>query len=205
MLAPTASAQSGCDRFRPGVPSDYHAARGCGIVKSVEDHHLGPGRNHLRLRFWAGAYDDFLFILNQFPNHPQAMLLMAQTCELWPITDGERRGKCNLGEMFDRAVEINPKAATTYVARGTYEHRTKNYPKAVESFRKAVELQPDVANAHYNLGLALLENKQYDEANAAAQRAYALGAELPGLRNRLEKVGRWRPDAGATAASTTPK
>jgi tetratricopeptide (TPR) repeat protein len=89
--------------------------------------------------------------------------------------------------------------------RGTYEHRKRNFPKAVENFRKAVELQPEVANAHYNLGLALLENKQYDEANASAQRAYALGAELPGLRNRLEKVGRWRPDPAAAAATATPK
>jgi len=200
-----------CAALRPEVPADYYGARGCGLLRSVEQFHLQPGFNHMKARRFLQANNDFRFILNQFPNHPQALLAVAQNCEFWPITDRERGNRCTIDELFDRAVEINPKSASTFVARGTYEHRSKRYDKAVASFIRAVELDPDSPNANYNLGLAYLEARQYDKANAYAQRAYELGSQLPGLRNRLQQVGQWRPgvtppatQASSATAGSTP-
>ena len=180
-------AQGRCDTLRPEVPADYFQARGCGLLLSVEQFHLGPGKAHLTERFYEAAFGDFRFILNQFPNHPTALLLMAQTCEQW------KAPKCVTQEWFERAIAFKSDVPGTYIAQGIYLHRAKQYPQAIQSFKKALELDPDSMNAHYNLGLSYMETKQYPLANEQAQSAYALGAQLPGLRNWLERVGQWKP------------
>ena len=56
-----------------------------------------------------------------------------------------------------------------------------------------VEQQPiDEANFRYNLGLAFLDIGDADRALKQAWRAYELGYDLPGLRNRLQGMGKWR-------------
>jgi TPR repeat protein len=50
---------------------------------------------------------------------------------------------------------------------------------------------PDNATAHYNLGLLYFDKKNYSKAKVHAEKAYALNFPLPGLRNRLKKVGKW--------------
>lgn len=64
--------------------------------------------------------------------------------------------------------------------------------EAVEHLKKATELAGDSANVHYNLGLAYVELREFDKAVEHAHRAYSLGFELPGLRNKLERAGKWR-------------
>ena len=58
---------------------------------------------------------------------------------------------------------------------------------------KARELQVDSANYQYNLGLGLLMVDKPQQALEAAHKAYALGHPLPGLRNKLQRIGAWRP------------
>ena len=198
IFAQEARAQGRCDSLRPEVPADYFQARGCGLLSSVEQFHIGPGKEKLNARFYEGAYGDFSFILNQFPNHPTALLLMAQTCEQW------KSPRCRAQEWFERAVAFKSDVPGTYVAQGIYLHRAKQYPLAIQSFKSALALDPDSMNAHYNLGLSYLETKQYALANEQAQRAYALGAQLPGLRNWLERVGQWKPLDLQPQTVTTP-
>lgn len=187
-IADIANAQPAiCGRLVPGRPSDYYEARGCGLVQSVEQVHLFPGQERLRQHMFEQAASDFHFILAQFPNHPQALLLMAQTCEQW------KSPRCRPEEYFNQAISINPRASGTFMAVGIYLHRAHQYPKAIESFRQAVKLDPNSVTAHYDLGLAYLETKQYDLANEQAQIAYANGASLPGLRDRLQRSGHWKP------------
>jgi tetratricopeptide (TPR) repeat protein len=196
------AAEARCERLRPDNPSDYYAARGCGLLQVVEQYHLGPAQRRMRERFWSAAFGDLQFILNQFPNHPQALLLMAQVCDQWPVTDRERGARCDLEPKFVRAIEVNPEASGTFNALGTYEHRVKRFDKAVKSYKRAVELDPSSISANYNLALSYLELKQYDEANTYAQKAYELGAVLPGLRDRLQRAGQWRPGAAPSAPAT---
>ena len=51
--------------------------------------------------------------------------------------------------------------------------------------KTAIELEPDNATINYNLGLLYLKAKDYDKAAEYADKAYALGFPLPGLRNQL--------------------
>ena len=47
-------------------------------------------------------------------------------------------------------------------------------------------------HSHYDLGLAYLDIRDYASANREAHAAYRLGYPLPGLRLRLERMGRWK-------------
>jgi Tfp pilus assembly protein PilF len=174
--------------------NDYYAAKGSGAVTVVEHYHLGPCEKRLDERDYPRAISECGFILKIFPNHPTALLLTAQICEEW------KSPKCMLDDVFERAVSINPKAPETFVVQGIHLYRTAQYAKAIQSFNHALELDPNQMNAHYNIALTYIETKQFDLANMHAQRAYALGATLPGLRNRRTKAGYWKPtEQGAEA------
>jgi len=167
--------------------NDYYASRGTELLSAVERYHLGPGEEGMRTKHYDSAFGDFKFILNYFPNHPQALLLMAQLCETW------KSPLCDAAPFFDRAIARNPTVATTYVAYGIYQLRARKTATAIANFKQALELDPNSTNAHYNIALAYLDSQQYELANEHAQKAYALGAPVPGLRDRLKRAGYWKP------------
>lgn len=163
------------------------------LFKNVELHHLGLGHEELENKRYDAALAHAEFMLRYYPNHPKALNLLSQICLRWKSPD------CNAQEWFERAVARNPSAPVTYTLQGIYLHRIKRYQEAVESYKKALELDPSSVNAHYNLGLTYLELKQYEPANEQAQKAYALGAPFPGLRDRLKKAGFWKPVPGQSS------
>ena len=78
--------------------------------------------------------------------------------------------------------------------------RNEHLNEAVAAYRRALELAPESVTAHYNLGLAYIDLKQYDLANQHAQKSYQLGVSLPGLRTRLEKLGKWNANVSMPAS-----
>jgi tetratricopeptide (TPR) repeat protein len=184
---------------------DYYAAKAdrAGEAKrlgNVEAYHLEQGDQKFRAGSYDAALGEFEFILGEYPNHPRALLLLAEMCTKW------KSSRCDVDGLFERAVEVNPRVAGTYVVRGLYYHRTGRLDNAIASYNRALELDPNSLNANYNLGLAYFDQKQYARANEAAQRAYLNGAPLPGLRNKLQGVGAWRSlDAAApTSGNEAP-
>jgi tetratricopeptide (TPR) repeat protein len=177
--------------------NDYYAALPTGRVNVVDQYHLGPCEKRLNERDYQRGMNECNFILKIFPNHPNALLLMSRICEQW------KSPKCMLDDYFRSAIAINPEAPKTYVIIGIYLHDVKQYDKAIESYKRALQLDPNDMNAHYNLALTYLKTDRFDLANAHAQRAYALGASLPGLRNMLEKSGHWDPNAPKLNAAST--
>ena len=184
---------------------DYYAAKvdKAGEAKrlgNVEAYHLEQGDQKFRAGSYDAALGEFEFILGEYPNHPRALLLLAEMCTKW------KSHRCDVDGLFERAVEVNPRVAGTYVVRGLYYHRTGRLVNAIASYNRALELDPNSLNANYNLGLAYFDQKEYARANEAAQRAYANGAPLPGLRNKLQSVGAWHSlDAAApTSGNEAP-
>lgn len=177
--------------------NDYYSNARRGALRSVEHYHLYPGIDELRAKHYFQAYADFTFVLGYFPNHPRALLLMAELCETW------RSPKCDVDEFFNRAVAQNPKIAETFVIIGIHQERTKRIPAAIESFKRALAIDPNSVNANYNIALTYLDIGQYELANEHAQKAYALGAPLSGLRDRLKSTGHWHPLA--QPASSVPQ
>lgn len=158
------------------------------LLRNVEQFHIGPGVDRMKSHTYGGAYEDFVFILQVFPNHPRALALMSELCDLkW------KSPRCEVDDWFQKAIDRNPDAAPTYVVLGLHQQRLNRLPQAIESYQKAISLNPESANAHYNLGLAYFAQKQFDLANREAQSSYALGVNLPGLRDMLTRAGQWKP------------
>lgn len=185
--------------------NDYHQAAGNPrlkeLLEAVEKYHLGPGMQHMKRGYYAGAFKDFSFILNYFPNHPRVLLLMTDLCRKW------KNPQCVPENYFDRALKVNPSAPGTLIAHGVYMQRQNRLDDAIASYEKALETAPDSVNAHYNLGLAYFAKKNYAKANEHAQQAYAAGMPLPALRDKLQKAGAWQPlpETPSSPAESTAK
>jgi tetratricopeptide (TPR) repeat protein len=193
-IAIASSIAAGPLRAQP-VDNDYYASKGTPLLRTVEAYHLGPAEEKLKLRQYSQARSELAFILRYFPNHPRALLLLGQLCTEWKAPE------CLPDFVFEKAIHVRPDEPSVYIVHGIYLHRTKRYKEAIASYERGLALDPDSMNGHYNLALSLLETRQYALANEHAQRAYALGAPLPGLRQRLQKAGHWKPLEGAGAPS----
>jgi tetratricopeptide (TPR) repeat protein len=64
--------------------------------------------------------------------------------------------------------------------------------EAKEHIRAAEKYSNGSPITVYNLGLLNFDIGDYDRALAYAKEAYGLGVDLPGLRQKLEKAGRWK-------------
>ena len=184
------------------VDLDYYAPRTTSEqviqLKNVEEYHIGPGQAKTAQRFYPSAQQEFEFILRYYPNHPKALSLLSDLCQRWPVRT------CNADAWFEKAIKRNPNVSQTYHLYGIHLHRKKQLKEAVQAYRRAIELAPKSMYAHYDLGLAYADLQQYDLANQHAQKSYQLGAYMPGLRNKLEKVGKWDPTVTGPPSDAKP-
>jgi tetratricopeptide (TPR) repeat protein len=160
-------------------------------LRNAELYHIGPGIDRMKGKNYPGALQDFQFILDVFPNHPQALALLSDLCDLqW------RAPQCDIDSRFEAAIARNENAAPTYLIYGMHLQRRNQLPQAVESYKKSISINPNSANAHYNLALAYFDQKQLEQSNREAQIAYALGIPLPGLKDKLTRAKAWKPIEG---------
>lgn len=134
---------------------------------------------------------DISYTLRWFPNHPRALLAMAELARREkkdPPTGSPYTVQC----WFQRAIEFRPDDEQVRAIYGITLLRDGKRSLAIEQLRKALTLAPNDANAHYNLGLAYFDEKRYEEARVEAKAAYALGFPLPGLRDMLKRENQWK-------------
>lgn len=158
------------------------------FLENVEKYHLVPvlqgrGKNAL-----VNSKGDLEFVLNYYPNHPQALDLYSQLC-----TAKAPPQQCGADSRFQAALAINSNAAPTYVVYGIHLQRQGKTSDAVDQYRIALRLNPGSVNAHYNIALALFDLQKFQESNAHAQAAYAAGVPYPGLKDKLARSGHWKP------------
>ncbi len=162
---------------------------------AVERHHLQQGWDKAKWDNPIHAWRDVEFILRHFPNHPGALMLAID------LSLKSEKLYTPALELFEKAVAFDVNPAPPWVIFGIFYHRHGMLDKAVTCYLEALKRDPTLAEAQYNLGLAYLDLKQYEKANRAAQKAYALGHPLPGLRKRLQEAGKWQvvPDSAQDA------
>ena len=134
---------------------------------------------------------DIAYTLTKFPNHYQALMTMGDyslKVKRNPPPGGRYTVEC----WFERALRFKPDDAMVKTVYGLYLIKAKRPKDAVVQFEAAVAQAGDDANVHYNLGLAYVDLKEYDKALKSAHAAYRLGFPLPGLKNKLQRVGAWR-------------
>ena len=67
-------------------------------------------------------------------------------------------------EDYTKAIELDPKDATNYSARGNAYGELEKYPEAIADYTKAIELDPKDATNYSARGNAYVELKKYEEA-----------------------------------------
>lgn len=186
-----------------------HAAKFCGELKNaygpfdyrkafdlpqqillVESAHFTPDveQNIQGNSTYIGG--DLDYTLRAWPNHPRALASMSRQ-GLIEKTVQARGAHFPVDCYFLRALEFAPDDGTVHAVYANHLFAHGKLDESLAEFKRAVELEPQNATINYNAGLAYLRVKDYDKALAHAQKAYALGFPLPGLKNKLIEAGKW--------------
>jgi tetratricopeptide (TPR) repeat protein len=96
-------------------------------------------------------------------------------------------------DAVDKAVELAPKSAAMYVARGVGNYYLPaamggGPDKAIADFRKAIALNPGDSEAYLWLGVALRKENKDADARQAFQRSLQLNPDRMWTRQQLEKT-----------------
>jgi len=182
-------------------PFDYRTNKG--QLEIVERFHFTPSVENLIKGNTGPLGGDLSYTLRASPNHARALAAMANLA-LRDHTDQPHGAKFTIQCFFDRAIRFAPDDGTVYMIYGTYLFRSGAKAKGLKALETAEHYSLDSGNLHYNLGLVYFDAKEYDKALLHAQKAYALGFSLPGLRNKLVAAGKWRDarDANPVQAGT---
>jgi len=178
----------------------------------VESGHYNPGMDAVRKGKMTDelgfVWNQFDYTLRAFPNHPGSLIAIDQL-SIKLKSDKPPRAARSAYCYFARAIHYRPDDGLVRLFYGLYLLRREKYDDAIVQLKRADILRPNDANVQYNMGLAYLRKKDYDNALTYAHRAYALGFQLPGLKNQLQSAGKWRPpvapnpDAGAASPGTS--
>lgn len=200
---PTGWAQEACGALENAYgPFDYRVPDRHWIT-AVETHHFDEGVANLRRGMTAALAVDIDYTLRAIPNHPRALLAMMRLAEREqkPRPPG---ANYTIDCYIDRALRFAPDDANVHTIAGLFYVKRGKHADAVTELEEARRLSGNSPNVNYNLGLAYFELGDYDKALAAAHIAYAGGFELPGLRERLQKAGKWKPLPERAAANQGP-
>lgn len=159
----------------------------------VENVHFNPQERMLNTpeaRTNVYLWGEFDYTLRAFPNNPRALAAIDRLSEILH-TDKPPKARYSAHCYFRRAVKFAPDDAAVRLMYGFYLLRRNKLDDALSQLLEAETMAPDDRNVLYNLGLAYFKTKNYDKAREYAGRAYQLGFPLPGLRNMLERAGKW--------------
>jgi tetratricopeptide (TPR) repeat protein len=173
-------------------PFDYRTAPS-DVKHRVEDYHFTAEIESLRKGNTAAqAGADLDYTLRVFPNNPRALLAAGR----YGIKMKSERasGLRFLVECyFERAVRFMPNDPMVHVMYANYLKDRKRNAEAKSQLDEAEQVrgEPSDFDLDYNLGLLYYDVGMYDKSLDAAKRAYALGAPLPALMNKLKASGKW--------------
>ena len=170
---------------------DYHAPGDQVRIKQIESNHFDRNVEALVKAKTGSLAGDIDFLLRYVPNHPRALNSMLRLAlrEKTPQPSGAGLPvEC----YFVRALQFRPDEAALSTLYGTYLARVGRPSEALKQFEVAEKLTPDDPILLYNMGLVLVDLGDYERARSHAEKAYAAGVDLPGLREKLMKAGQWR-------------
>lgn len=136
----------------------------------------------------AGA--DIHYTLVTFPNHRRALesvIRMAPRYKGGPIDGMKYPSEC----YFERAVRFRPDDGLAWGLYGRYLYVMGKETQAMSMLERAIALSPDDPAINYNVGLMYAKQKQFAKALPHAQKAYAAGFPLPGLKQMLVNARAW--------------
>jgi hypothetical protein len=158
----------------------------------VERHHFTSDvENLIRGNTSPTPAGDLDYTLRAWPNHHRALVSLFKYSV--KVSSTHIKGlKWPVECYFDRAIRMNTKDAQVRSIYSAFLMHHNRGQEALEQLEVAADLEPDSAMILYNLGLLHFKQKNYDKASHYAKQAYARNFPLPGLRNKLIRVGKWR-------------
>lgn len=192
------ASELGCPTLRHGYgPYDYRSATR-EQLRLVEGAHFFPNVENLRENtphpnrgYIVVPGSEIDYTLRAFPNHHRALMAVSKLA-LRDKTDRPKGLKAPVDCYFESALKFRPDDSYVPMIYGIHLSKKGRTAEALEYFDKAKALGDDSANLHYNLGLAYFQAKRYDDALASAHKAYAAGFPLSGLKNMLQRAGKWQ-------------
>jgi tetratricopeptide (TPR) repeat protein len=104
----------------------------------------------------------------------------------------ERGNKAQGIDALKQIVRKQPDLADSYAVLGNFLYKDGKLDEARDVLQTGLEKVPKpTSEMHYFLGMILFKQGSFEGAREQAQKAYALGYPLPGLRNRLKAAGHW--------------
>ena len=157
----------------------------------VERAHFTPNIRDLISGKSGTVASEISYTLHAFPNHHVALHSMSKL-GLREKSAQPLNAEYSVECYFDRAFRFQPKDGVVRMLYANYLLKLGGRrAEALEQYKIAIGLEPENANINYNIGLVYLKNKNYEQAIEHAKKAYKLGFPLPGLRNKLMKIGKW--------------
>lgn len=159
----------------------------------VENVHFNPQERMLNTpRGYSDRliWGEFDYTLRAFPNNTRALVAIDRL-SIMLKSDKPPEARYSAKCYFLRAIKFMPDDANVRMLYGIYLIKRDKASDAIEQLAEAEKLAPDDRNLLYNIGLAYFKAKNYSKAKEYAEQAYALGYPLPGLRNLLQKAGKW--------------
>jgi tetratricopeptide (TPR) repeat protein len=157
----------------------------------VDSSHFTVGVETLQRPATGSFGADIAYTLRAFPNHSRALLAMANLA-FKEKTNRPKGSDYTVDCWFARAIAFAPDDPNVRLAFGIHLIRQGQKQAALENLKLASERAPDSGNFQYNLGLAFLDAGDTESALRHAWRAKELQYTLPGLKSRLQKLGKWR-------------
>lgn len=135
------------------------------------------------------AMREVKFTLEGLPEDSPVMPALLVT--LGSVCQEQRNDSCAL-EKFSAAIAARPSDPLPYSALALLHRKRKEMDLARDILMRGDKAsQGQSAELKYNLGLVLLEMGDVNGALEQAHLAYAGGYPLPGLKNKLKRLGRW--------------
>ncbi|MEJ7668061.1 MAG: tetratricopeptide repeat protein [Casimicrobiaceae bacterium] len=201
VISGMASAFDECGSLENGYgPFDYRTSKQ--ELAIVDTHHFNSDVEQLRRGISGPIGGELDYTLRAAPNHHRALMAMVNLA-LKVGNEKPQGANYTVSCYFDRAMRFAADDGTVRMIHGIYLSKVGKKREALKRFEEARSLSKENANIHYNLGLLYFDLKDYDNALLNAQKAYQLGFELPGLKNKLVGAGRWR-DPGPVDKAPRP-
>lgn len=170
-------------------PFDYRTDKDkLGIVEGA---HFTPDVENLKKGQAGYLGGDIDYTLRAFPNHHRALMAMMRYGEK-RHSDHPTDTRYSIGCYFNRALRFRSDDDMVRMIYANYLSKKGKKLEAIEQLKQIQSISDENANLHYNLGLVFFDLKDYEKSLAHAHKAYGNGFPLPGLRDKLKRVGKWK-------------
>lgn len=165
-------------------------------LRLVEGAHLNQNVIDLSNEFGKNGYlrDELDYTLRAWPNHHIALQSISRYQTLHTSSKDIKYSHKLTSPVecyFQRAINFSPNDSITHMLFAIYLQKLNHKKKASEQYEAAIKISPENISIRYNYGLLLFSMKHYEQSLENAQKAYASGYPLPGLKKMLIKSGHW--------------